>query len=235
MTFPEDCIQAVVGGQKWWEKQQTPQLCRGSIVFAFAPHVDQVPYAFEPVGRKEAEIHDKAIVRVAPLSVDQPLKQAQLPVAAMPLHQGEVWAAYRAKRRPCLVISCNNPSVDPALTKGMANNATAPTCLVAPYYGVNQSGKRGGYHAAFVERVRRCEYPQFMWDVLPFAGGEESILRLDHIQPIGTHYKAYKPSGYGLCSDAIIVLDELLGWLLRGGVPADSLIAMYRQEIERTL
>jgi hypothetical protein len=233
--FPEDCIQSVIGGKKWWEERDSPHLARGALVFAFAPHVDQIPYAFEPIGRKDPEAHSEAIVRVAPLSVDQPLRQAQLPVAAMPLNQGEVWAAYRAKKRPCLVLSCNTPGVDPALTKGMMKNATAPTCLVAPYYGVAQAGKRGGYQEEFVQRVRRSEYPQFMWDFLPIPGGEESILRLDHTQPIGTHYKAYKASGFGLCADAIEILDELLSWLIKGGVPKDSLIAMYRKEIEDVL
>ena len=165
----------------------------------------------------------------------QALPATPLPVAAMPTYQGEVWAAYRAKTRPCLILSCDNPKVDGDLTRGMANHATAPTCIVAPYYGVAKSAKRVGYNAQFVEQVRRCAYPQFLWDVLPFSGGEESILRLDQMQAIGAHHNAFKHSGFSLSSAALDVLDELIEWLIWKGLPADSLIALYRSEVESIL
>ena len=86
----------------------------------------------------------------------------------------------------------------------------------------------------FVERIRHCEYPQFVWDKLPIGGPDESILRLDHIQPIGMHYNSYDLSGYELGSDALEVIDEYIRWLIWGGVEEDSLIALYRSEIEST-
>jgi hypothetical protein len=235
VTFPEDCLQATVGGGNWWIKDENSRVSAGSLAFAFAPHVDQLPYAFVPVGRKDPTVHESAIVKVAPLKVDQPLERSDLPVAAMSLREGEVWAAYRAKKRPCLVIGCDHPAVDATLTRGMPKIATAPTMLVAPYYGVTRNLQRAGYRPEFVERVRHCEYPQYVWDNLPFAGGEESILRLDHLQPIGAHYAACKPSGYRLSETAMGVIRELLQWLIWGGVPEDSLVALYRQEIESLL
>lgn len=233
--FPEDCIQSIIGSTNWWAKNNEQALCRGALIFAFAPHVDQVPYTFEPVGRTEADRHNDAILRVSPLGVNQPLKKTDLPVAAMPLLAGEVWAAYRAKKRPCLVIGSNCPTVDKALVRGMPNSFTAPTVLVAPYYGVDRDGRRTGYKPEFVERVRHCEYPQFVWDCLPIAGGpKESILRLDHLQPIGTHHNSYKLSEFKLSNQALEILDELFQWLIWGGVEEDSLIALYRNEIETT-
>ena len=47
------------------------------------------------------------------------------------------------------------------------------------------------------------------------------------------HYKAYKLSGFRLSDAALEVIDELFSWLIWGGVPPDSLIAMYREEIEK--
>lgn len=233
--FPDDCVQSIIGSANWWAKNKEQELCRGALIFAFAPHVDQVPYTFEPVGRTDANRHDSAILRVSPLSVNQPLKKTDLPVAAMPLLDGEVWAAYRAKKRPCLVIGSNNPAVDQALTKGTPKNSTAPTVLVAPYYGVDRDGRRAGYKPEFVERVRHCEYPQFVWDRLPITGGpDESILRLDHLQPIGAHHNSYKISEFKLSDGALEIIDELVHWLIWGGVDADSLIALYRGEIEAT-
>lgn len=233
--FPKDCIQSIMGSSDWWIKSTGTTLSRGTLIFTFVPHVDQIPYTIEPIGRLEPDNHDSARVRVAPLAVDAPLKQSQLPVAAMPLHEKEVWAAYRAKKRPCLVLASTQPAVDRSLTRGTTKHATAPTILVAPYYSVDRDGSRAGYRPEFVERVRHCEYPQFVWDCLPFTGASnESIMRLDHIQPIGAHYKAYKLAGYQLTPGALEVIDELLYWLIWGGVRKDSLIAMYRDEIEAT-
>lgn len=230
--FPDDCIQSIVGSDKWWEKNKAEKICKGALIFAFVPHVDQVPYTFVPIGRTDAEKHDSALLRVSPLRVDASLAKADLPVAAMTLHEREVWAAYRAKKRPCLVLGFNSFPVDRTLTRGTPNAATAPTFLVAPYYGAVKSTKRTGYKPEFVERVRHCEYPQFVWDHLPYPGGEASILRLDHLQPIGAHANSYKLSDFRLSVGAIEILDELLTWIIWGGVPRDSLISQYREEIE---
>lgn len=131
----------------------------------------------------DSDEHGEARVKVTPLKVDQPLKQTYLPVAAMPLHRGEVWAAYRAKVRPCLVLgSTDAPPVDKQLTMGMPKYMTAPMLLVAPHYGADKDGARTGYNPEFIERIRHCEYPQFVWNPLPILGGpKESILRLDQI------------------------------------------------------
>lgn len=234
MTFPEDSLQSLVDPSEWWEKQESKELLRGSLVFAFLPHVDQVPFSFEPVGRTKADCHNLAEIKVKPLKVDQPLKITDLPVAAMSLHHNEVWAAYKAKKRPCIVIATKNSKIDKAITQGMPSHSTAPTILVAPYYGVCKKANRSGFNPAFVERVRHCEYPQFMWDDLPFNKGEESILRLDHIQPIGTHYNSYKLSGYKLSEEALDIFDECLNLSVYGGVEEDSILLDYRSLIEST-
>ena len=231
--YPDDCVQSI-SPTDWWAENKEKTLRRGALVFAFVPYIDQVPYTFEPLGRQEAERHDNAKVQVAPLRINQPLKETELPVAAMPLHKAEVWAAYRAKKRPCLVIGSISPFISRSHTKGMAKHSTAQTILAAPYYGATQDGRRGGYNPQFVERIRHCEYPQFFWDKLPISGPEESIVRLDHIQPIGTHHNSYKLSEHRLSDDALLIIDELLQWLIKGKVHEDSLIASYRKDIEST-
>ena len=161
MTFPEDCLQSMLGGKSWWVQDDTGQVTRGALLFAFAPHVDQLPYTFEPVGRTEATRHDSVVVKVAPLKVDHPLKPTELPVAAMSLHQGEVWAAYRAKKRPCLVLGCDHPTVDSSLTQGMPKNSTAPTLLIAPYYGAahnNRAGYRQSLSSGFAIASTRSSF-----------------------------------------------------------------------------
>lgn len=233
--YPDDCIQSIIASpEHWWTENNDRKLVRGSLVYAFVPHIDQTPYGFEPVGRSQAREHDTAIVKVAPLKVDQPLKQTSLPVAAMPTFGGEVWAAYRAKVRPCIVLgSPDTPVVEKKLVRGMPNYVTARTILVAPHYGADKDGSRAGYNPVFVERIRHCEYPQFVWNPIPTSSGpKESILRLDQIQPIGNHHNAYRISEFKLSSDALDVLDELLQWVVWGGVPEDGQIASYREIID---
>ena len=232
--YPEDCVQSIIQPDPWWISNTDKVLCRGALILAFIPHVDQVPYTFEPVARTEATQHDGAIIRVTPLRINQPLKKTELPVAAMPLHSGEVWAAYRAKKRPCLIIGATFPRVAQSLTRGMAGHSTAPTVLAAPYYGAAQDGRRSGYKPDFVERIRHCEYPQFLWDKLPIAGPEESILRFDHLQPVGTHHNSYELSQYKLSDDALGIVDDLFQWMVWGGVPENNLIIDYREQIEST-
>lgn len=233
--FPDDCIQSIVSTDpaKWWVPNEARALTRGALIVSFVPHVDQVPYTFEPVGRTVATEHKHAEVRVTPLKVDQPLKQTDLPVSAMPLHGNEVWAAFRAKKRPCLVLAERGPTVDAALTKGMPKYSSAPTMLVAPYYGASQGG-RAGFNPVFVERIRHCVYPQFVWDLLPGDGGQASILRLDQMQPIGSHHHSYKVCSHRLSSEALSILDALVHWVVWGGVPDGHELLAYRELIRES-
>ena len=107
MTYPEDSFQYIV--EDWWEKQPGDQPSRGSLIYAFIPHVDQVPYTVEPEGRQEPTLHTSAIVKISPLEMKRGRGRPALPVAAIPLNGNEVLAAYKAKKRPCLVLSDTPP------------------------------------------------------------------------------------------------------------------------------
>jgi hypothetical protein len=99
---------------------------------------------------------------------------------------------------------------------------------VAPYYGVDRSGTRRGWKPEFVQRIRRCEYPQYLWDKLPIGGSDESILRLDHLQPVGRHPSSFESTEYCLTDDALAIVDEWLSWLYRAVLPADSVLSEIR-------
>ena len=58
--YPDDCMQAIIQPSDWWLKNSRPQLCRGSLIYAFVPHVDQVPYTFDPIGRRQPDEHTTA-------------------------------------------------------------------------------------------------------------------------------------------------------------------------------
>jgi len=230
MTFPTDSIQNIV--TSWWEESDKKELKKGSLVYAFVPHVDQVPITLTPTGRKEADKHDKANLYITPLRINDSRPKEALPVAALSLHEGELWTAYRAKKRPCLVIGTEQPKIDNLLRRDMPKKLTSPTLLIAPYYGADKDGRRAGYNPELVDRIRHAEYPQFILDRLPIGGPKQSILRFDHIQPVGLHYYAYEHSGFCLSDEAVeLILDDWLQWLFYGGLPPDSFILDYQKEI----
>jgi len=227
--YPEDSLQFYCS--PWWGRAQDEQIRRGRLLWAFVPHVDQHPHVLIPEGRSEPTEHGSANYRFEPLRGSTLPAEAKLPVAGLPGYPGEVRLVLRAKRRPVLVLSTGGVDVPKALRVGGARYQTNPTLIAAPYYGADQGGSSGGWKPEFVTRIRRCEYPQYMWDSLPLSGREESILRLDHMQPIGRHGESYELTDFVLHEDALALVDEYLAWFLMGGFPVDSLL----NEIRSTL
>lgn len=138
---------------------------------------------------------------------------------------------HRAKKRPAVVIAAEGSQIPRELRTGVARWQTNPTILVAPYYGIDRGGKRSGWKREFVERIRRCEYPQYIWDSLPISDIGESVLRLDHLQPIGAHANAYDVTPYCMSADAMGVLDEWLQWLISGRLDTTGVLYDVRQEL----
>lgn len=231
-SFPDASIQSLVGD--WWiEDRDKPELCRGRLLRAFIPFVDQEPRALTAEGRAEATDHRRAIYKVEPLRVSQQRSAPRLPVAAMPGVPGEIQAVYRAKLRPALVLGGESTEpVDPSLTKGMAKWQTAQTVLVAPYFGITGGATRGGFNQVFVERIQRAEYPEYVWDRLPIGGSPGgSVLMLKQLQAIGRHYNAYELTPFRLSRDALGVMDDWVAWLLTGGLDPDGVLAMFREGV----
>ena len=226
-TYPEDSLQSLVG--TWWTNRDSSDISRGQLLWAFVPHLDQEPLLLVSEGRTSPTDHTRALYTIEPLKTNSPPRQPILPVAALPNFPGEVRTVHRAKQRPAVVISVGGSHVPRPLRTGGARWQTSPTMLIAPYYGIDRSGTRGGWKPEFVQRIRRCEYPQYMWDRLPLGRTDESILRLDHLQPIGTHPNAYEITPYCLSDEAMKILDEWLLWLLTGNLDATGVLLDVRQ------
>lgn len=221
LTFPDDSVQGVLG--QWWTAEESPTIRRGRLVKAFVPHVDQLPYLLVPVGRTEAREHTLAECEIKPLNVKGPQERARLPVAGLPCYQGEVRSVYRAKKRPLLILADPGQEIPRDLMAGKPKTLTAPTILGAPYYGVDEgTGTRAGYPPEFVKRVRHCEYNQFFWDKLPIGGSNESLLRVEHLQPVGFHYMSLEAQPWRLTDDTLAIMDDWLIWHLTGYLPSDG-------------
>lgn len=226
--YPDDSVQGFV--DEWWTKSTDKEVGRGRLIRALVLYPDQKPYRVTPEGRGDNPAdHTHARLKVEPFSFDSAPRGDGLPVAGLPLRKGESFIASRGKVRPCVVLSTGGPQVEKYLRLGSAGWQSAATMLVAPFYGADQDGSRGGWNPEFVERIRRAEYPQYMWDKLPLGGSTESILRLDHIFPIGRDPAAYRLTDFALSPKAMRLLDDWLDWLLVGSVDAGSDLAFLAQ------
>jgi len=214
----------------WWVPCDLHPVRRGQLIHAFVPHVDLTPQTLTPEGRVTPTEHTEALFRIAPLRIRDPRRRSTLPVAALPPLEGEVYTIHRSKTRPVLVVSTGGPEVPKGLRPSTSPRwQTAPAFLVAPFYGTTRTEGRAGWHPPFIDRIRRCEYPQFMLDTLPLPGTTtDSVLRFDHIQPIGRHHESYQPTGFCLSDDALLIVDEWLTWLWSGEIGEATLLAEIR-------
>jgi hypothetical protein len=230
VKYPEDCIQSLVGD--WWVTGEPFPLTRGQLLYAFLPHVDQQPHVLEPIGRTEATDHTKANYRIKPLAVRDARRAPELSVAALPKFEGEVYGVYRTKRRPAVILSVGGDEIPRELRTGGAKWQTAPTLTVAPLYGVAHSGKRGGWNPDLVKRIRRAEYSQCAWDLLPIGReAEGSILRFDHAQPIGRHHDSYELTPHRLSEEAMRIVDEWYRWYVTGLMDPAGILFGIRAEL----
>jgi len=82
-----------------------------------------------------------------------------------------------------------------------------------------------------MDRIWQCHYPQLMADILPIPGGEESLLRFDHIQPIGMHHDSIELTPFCLSEDALEVINEWISWLITGELVEDGWVDQTRKHI----
>jgi hypothetical protein len=219
-SFPDDTVQYVCS--EWWRHAPEQTLCRGRLIRAFVPHIDQEPYVLITEGRAEGIAHERATFRMEPFIFKEVHRAPALPVAALPQPKGERRFVYRGKIRPALVLACEADDIEKSLVSGAARWLTAKTFIVAPYYGTDQDGTRGGWPPAFVQRIRHAMYPQYMCDRLPIGGVNESVLRFDQVQPIGKNLAAIEILPFRLCEEALDIIDDWIVWYYRRAMPADG-------------
>lgn len=211
--YPEDSVQSLCSS--WWTADTDLKLCRGRLIRAFIPHIDQDPYVLIVQGRGVATEHKSAHLTMAPFNLKSPPPQPAVPVAALTHPAGERQFVYRGKVRPALVLAVEADDIDRQLVSGSARWQVTKTILVAPYYGADRGGTRGGWPPIFVQRIQRAVYPQYMYDRLPIPGSDESIMRFDQVQVIGPARTAIEILPHRLSDEALAIVDEWLNWYVR--------------------
>ena len=237
-SWPEDCIQFCCNS--WWIEDGAHTLVRGRLLWTFVAFPENKPYRLVPEDRgDDPKDHSRFRVKIEPFDAGNPPKPApdSLPVAGLPLHEGENYFVQRGKTRPVVVVGTGGEDIPRAIRGGGARWQTSPRLIVAPYYGTDQ-----GWNPKFVERIRHAEWPQYVWDRLPLSReAQASILRLDQLFAMGKDdASAYRLTQYRLSDEALTVLDEWLRWATFGVLnPVGALaglraILMGGAEIART-
>ncbi len=227
--WPNDSVQDWIG--EWWIEKNPPEPERGRLIWAHLPHIAQQPMVLIPEGRKSPTEHNTIIYTLKVFDINLRAAPPKIPVAALPNYFEEERQVYRTKKRPALILCQGGQEVPRGLRTGGAKRFSL-TCLVAPYYGGDQSGKRSGFKDEFRKLARRAAWPQFIWDMLPIASRtNESILRLDHVQPVPREKSAIQLTPFCLSKDALTIIEEWLGWLMTGGFLEDSLLMDIREDL----
>ena len=233
-TFPEASVHNLTGD--WWEPAAGGEMIPGRLLRTLVPYPDMKPYRLVPEGRgDEARQHQRANYRMEEFRIGDPPKNVSaLPVAGLPLRDGETHLVRRGKIRPVVVVASPGDTIEPRFTRHSASWQHRRALLVAPYYGVQADGTRAGWNPEFVSRIQRAEYSQYVWDRLPEGGlPEGSILRLDHVFPIGDDPANWTPLGYWLRDDIRAILDEWLSWHISGVLVPDGVLEWARDELAK--
>ncbi|MDP3278710.1 MAG: hypothetical protein Q8Q09_26200 [Deltaproteobacteria bacterium] len=224
MAWPEDSVQSLVS--PWWVAVDRARPSRGHLLWAWVPHFASTPYVLIPEGRGSPLEHKRVSLRIEALPITFHPQRIDPPVAALPLDGGEVFTVLRATKRPVLVL---NTPARARTDVGLARSPHPPKFIVAPYHSAARNEAGEGTSEAMLARIRRCEYPEILWDKLPIVGEESSVLRLDGLLPLADHHEAFDHTGYGLSPQALVVLDQWTQWFMSGQLPSDCELSQVRE------
>lgn len=129
-TFPEASVHNLIGD--WWEPAPDAQVTRGRLLRALVPYPDMKPYRLVPEGRgDEARQHQRANYRMEEFRIgDPPRSVSTLPVAGLPLRDGETYLVRRGKIRPVVVVALPGGSSRGAVHEALGKLAApaSPAC-----------------------------------------------------------------------------------------------------------
>ena len=153
--FPEDSVQWLMN--EWWVDDRPQTIKRGRLIRTLVPYPEMKPHRLVPEDRgQDARQHTRATFRLQAFRIgDPPPAAGLLPVAALPLRDGETYLVQRGKVRPAVVLSTGGTDVPTAIRGGRERWQAARTLLIAPFYGADPGGTRGGWPSSFNESEER--------------------------------------------------------------------------------
>ena len=160
----------------------------GQLVWCPVPHLDEVPRILE-VERRESTDHYATRFEIVQINNTHFKKKEKLPIKLLSLGETEELLISKSKKRPCIVIACENTTFDDAPIIAELNrrkHIQDKSMILAPLYGLATPATEGGFPPIMTARIRAFLYNQFFY--LPskcpkakLSIGKESIIRLDRL------------------------------------------------------
>lgn len=158
-------------------------------MWTVVPHLLDHPHVIE--ARRASDLtHGSAVARFVKMSDEHFTKREQkdLPILNLRLGETEEVIAYKAKRRPAVVVAMNATTIGDQKVAHHEENR----CVVVPAYGLQSEDDPSGFSGVMATRVRHLVYRQYF----PFGEWQERRTRADC------------PNGSSL-TEGIIRLDRL--------------------------
>ena len=228
MGSPENSLQGISGWGHWWERDATPLLQRGSIIWALVPFHSgmHIRLVVERKPDEPGEHHAANLIRAEQFTLSSPNVDPALPISALPSATDGHYTLREVKKRPALVLAVPGKEIPKPLTAGKPHSRTAPCIVVAPYYTALKPGESPRFSLELLELVQKLRFSQFFYEELPIPGGAPSILRLDQIQAVPARERDfYELTSWKLAPHALALMDELLEWHILGDLPSEGFLA----------
>lgn len=211
----------------------------GHFVWCPVTHLDEVPRILE-VERAASEAHYATRFHISQMNGNHFKAKQKLPVKALSLGDTEELIISKAKKRPCLVLACNNTSFkDPMILSEIKNkrHLQDESMILAPIFGSATPDDEKGFPPIMVARIRVFLYKQFFY--LPESCpktktkiGKESVARLDRLFAASPN-RGVTPMGIKLSDEPLLLLMALLRE--RFGTTPDENLKTVREILDSSL
>lgn len=211
----------------------------GHFVWCPVPHLDEVPRILE-VERASSETHYATKFEIIQMTGDHFKTKRKLPIKALALGDTEELLISKAKKRPCLVVACNNTAFKDGVIatelKGR-RHLQDNSMILAPIYGSATPEDDKGFPPIMVARIRAFLYNQFYY--LPkgcpktkISFEKEGVVRLDRLFPASPN-RGVTPANKKLSTEPLVLLMAVLRE--RFGAPPDDDLKVVREILYETL
>lgn len=162
----------------------------GQIAWVPTCFIEHIPYVFE-FERASPTDHYAINFSIRNMKDSDFKHKTKLPVKALNLNETEECLAYKAKKRPCILLAKNLTLEVPAALKGTSQKFQKgllhDAALFLPLFGIDSPEHKGGIPAAMIDRIKVLMYEQFFYfkkGTLPKSQNfliENSVGRFDRI------------------------------------------------------
>jgi hypothetical protein len=188
----------------------------GHLVWCPVPQLDEIPRVLE-VERESAEKHFASRFRIVQLNTQHFRSRSKLPIAALQLHDTEELLIAKAKRRPCIIVCCNNTAFhdENAVNElKQRKHLQDQSMILAPLYGIATPEDEKGFPPKMVARIRGFLYHQFFYlpKICPktkLSVEKEGIARLDRLVAASPN-RGVQPMNVKLAAEPLKLLLALM-------------------------